>query len=632
MPLSRANDCQGELVARQPGLAALQVVFEKLGAPCDHTRRNALEALAEALARGAGRAPATDGGDAHALQPGYAALLARHILPCLSDASLPARAAAAALLGWLSPACVLPPLMRLCAARDARTRSAAALALTAVLRPHAPPPRALAALLRCLTHPAAAEGADGDGEGEGEAEQGGDTAVERAICCLGKWAADDVAPSAWPPLIDQLAGAMAAHPEHAALVRCASALGPGMGALGGPGAHVLRRVHASLAAQPEAPPGAGEVFARLQPLLLMRVLPVELFSEASSEGVLYDGGGGGAEFGSHACVADTLMRRMCDAREATDVRRLSAELYGRLRPLAAWPPLLARLLEAARTADWTCLRACLFAVCAALSARGADAVPGGLPPRSLLAALTSVLVHHSDGASAEAEEEVMKTQMGCIDCLSFLCAAQLGSAPAPAVRIVELGGDAGDGAPEDGVADVLAPLLEVVTCATDAPPWHAGAVPPAMLPTLRACCANVVISVSKRTEGLARGTLARRVLPVVAAGLARGAMPPAARAGAYQLLFVVAHHAGAQCAPFAADLAELAARTLRSSAAEQPDTRIAAAKLLTALLGGEAAVTQALAGSLRAVAEAVRDVARLDACAELRGVCETLARALGESV
>ncbi len=108
-------------------------------------------------------------------------------------------------------------------------------------------------------------------------------------------------------------------------------------------------------------------------------------------------------------------------------------------------------------------------------------------------------------------------------------------------------------------------------------------------------------------------------------------MPPTARAGAYQLLFATAYHVGAQAAPFASDLVALATRTLRASSQEDAATRIAAAKLLTALLGGDAAVVEALAGSLPAVAAAVRDVACMDASAELRAVCETLARALGEN-
>jgi hypothetical protein len=40
-------------------------------------------------------------------------------------------------------------------------------------------------------------------------------------------------------------------------------------------------------------------------------------------------------------------------------------------------------------------------------------------------------------------------------------------------------------------------------------------------------------------------------------------------------------------------------------------------------------VLTALAGSWRAVGDAVRGVAAMDASAELRSVCETLARALG---
>ncbi len=494
-------------------------MFDKLGAPSDVTRRNALEALSEALARGAGQAgkatmPSAPGPAAQELSPEYAALLAEKILPCLSDTSLPTRGAAAALLGRLSPSCVLPPLVRLLGARDARTRSAAAEALAAVLRHHVPPSRALAALLACITAPQEAEAADGSA---------GDTSMERAIGVLGKWAASHIAPEQWPPLIDELVRALTAAPSDPVLVRCAAALGPHMGASGGPCAHVLHCVHALLASQPEAPQASApesDVFVRLQPLLLLRVLPLDAFTDELAEEVLYSAAEFGATteapHGGAPCIASILLARMCDANEPAEVRRVSAELAGRLRPDVAWPALLSRTLDAERATDFPRLRACLFAACAALAARGAAAIPGSVPPsRALLRALTGVLVF--DGVADNAaltEEELMKTQMGCIDCLAMLCAAQLAAAPGAMARIEVLGGDSQGDA--ECVADVLSPLLDVATCARDAPPWHDAPVLPAVLPSLRACCANVVITASKHATSRAHAPLARRVLPVVA--------------------------------------------------------------------------------------------------------------------
>jgi hypothetical protein len=102
------------------------------------------------------------------------------------------------------------------------------------------------------------------------------------------------------------------------------------------------------------------------------------------------------------------------------------------------------------------------------------------------------------------------------------------------------------------------------------------------------------------------------------------------RPAAFQVLFATAHHAGAAAAPFARDLAELACGVLRAAGREDAPTRLGAAKLLTALLAADDAVLSELAGSWRAVGDAVRAVAAMDASQELRAVCETLARALGQ--
>lgn len=115
----------------------------------------------------------------------------------------------------------------------------------------------------------------------------------------------------------------------------------------------------------------------------------------------------------------------------------------------------------------------------------------------------------------------------------------------------------------------------------------------------------------------------------MSSALARTTMPAYARTACFQVLFATTHHAGVEAAPFASDLAELAAAALRAAGREDAATRLAAAKLLTALLAADDAVLTALAGSWRAIGDAVRGVSALDADAELRGVCETLSRALG---
>lgn len=527
-------------------------MFNKLGSPEVDVRRNALDAISEALARGAGALPASADTAPNAprdLRQDYALALVEKLVPCLSDRDLPTRNAAAALLGKLTPECVLPPLIQLCSDRDARTRSAAAEGVAAVFRLNEPA-HALRAFLACAAsqpipsvQAAAAPDLNQDDEAvaaaptpaaDPAAQEGRDTAVERAAGILRKWAVD-VACAAWPPLIDTLIAAMAAAPGDSTPVRVASALGTSMGGRGGPAAHLFARVQALLAAQCVPAAAITErdaVFHRLSPLLLLRVLPLDAFDDPLAEHALYgdlppaDADESVTDRGSDAsptCIAAVLLRRMSDEFEADDVRRVSAELAGRLRPSSAWPHLHAQILRFARRGCWPQLRAAIFAACSAHSARGTTAIPAGVPPAELLLELTRVLA--LDPAAPNADEaQLMKTQLGCIDFLASLVGAQLDVPTRLAsVRIAEVG------ASDSGCDDVLHALLALVTCAADTLPWSS---PDDLrdcdtLAAVRACCANAVIAAGRYVNGQARLALAQAVLPSISRRVAFEARPPA---------------------------------------------------------------------------------------------------------
>ena len=524
---------QGELVTQQPGLAALRHMLDKLASPSAVARRNTLSALCEALARGAGQAPHEHGGaDPHALLPEYAATLAERILPCLSDADLASRHAAAALFGRVSPSCVLPPLLQLCSHRDSRTRSAATVALVAVLQHHTPPARALTALLACIASPAAEDAAtsarparaltvDDAGAEAAVGASRHDVAVERAIDALRKWAAAEVVPTDVPFLTDALLSAVTAAPSDAALVRAAAALGTLMGAPGGPAAHTLRRLRELLVKQP-ASDAAPRLFERLSPLLLLRVLPLAAFDDPLTVQPLYEdlGNSEAGDTVAGRSIAAELLRRMVDTAEADDVRRVSSELVGRLRPAVAWPRLEKRIMCYAERQQLRELRACLFAACAAIAARGVAALPSSTPPsRALLASVTRLLTLTSNTHGDE--HELVKTHLGCMDFLAALVAAQLqtvrdgitsGVDAAPCSRIVEIGSS--DRA--DGCAAVLSCLLAVVTCSADTVPWCDDPLDAAALPSVRACFANALIAAGRLATVHSRAALAREILPVAA--------------------------------------------------------------------------------------------------------------------
>jgi hypothetical protein len=607
----------GELVARQPSGAALAVLLQRLSlAPCTSERLNVLEALLEALECGAGQAAGDSSTRQFVLEQHVAQQLLRGVLPLLSDAALRPRQAAARLLGRLSPHCACAALLPLLAAQAGATRSAAAEALAAVLRFSAQPAEALTAMLQLLS---------GDAQRGAEVEK----AQSRALDVLAAWAAsDELGVAERCTLVDALLAQMAASPGCSALVKAASALAPALCAPGGAAPHLLSRV-ASMLAAPTGEGGDGDeaVFRRLQPLLLLRMLPLSVFDDSASA-ALY---GGEQSCTSQSlpseCIASALLGRCADAGESGECRRLCAELLGRLRPTTAFPLLLAAVRGAAEAQQYQLLRSSLCALCSAFALRGSAAVPGTAPPPALLLLLLTRALEWP----AEAEE-VAKTQLGCIQLLALLVSSQLqrqARAPHRGITVLEASEEQRS---TDAVPDVLTPLLRLISCAEQSFPWARASPPAATLPQLRACCANALIVAATRGADVSTAaSLAQRAIPLLGTSLSGCAMSEDARASAFQVLFTTVHAAGGAAAPFAAQLASVAVASLQAARGREGEAaRVGAAKLLAALLACEECLKVVVDDKqLLRIAAALRGVAAMDESAELRSICEQVARFTG---
>lgn len=89
------------------------------------------------------------------------------------------------------------------------------------------------------------------------------------------------------------------------------------------------------------------------------------------------GGAGSAAWQQHprpGSVAAALLQRMASAGELPEVRRQAAELMGRMAAPGAERAVVSLVTSGAKSGDTLALRAGLFAMCAALSARGARAL------------------------------------------------------------------------------------------------------------------------------------------------------------------------------------------------------------------------------------------------------------------
>jgi len=422
------------------------------------------------------------------------------------------------------------------------------------------------------------------------------------------------------------------------------------------------------------------------------VLPLGALGDTTNADLYRQGGGGeskdaGGEAGAPSLsISDALLRQMVDASEVDNVRRLSAELAGRLDPgfvKAHCARLLASPACAGPSPDLRLLRTVCFVWCAMLAAWGAPVAPEhrhptaasdgiggtggggscrGAPGCGCDGCTTALLVRRLLAVlrAQRGGEELRKSQLGAMDCLAMLAWAELRRRPAAAEgscegqrrpRIVEL---PVEGVEEDvepsGVGKeapktaVLGGMMDILLgedgASLDGPFWRvaadneeaeAEAAGGGM--QLRICMANALIMLSRHVEGgRLEAAFGAAVLPRVAAALrgmlTPGGAPTPVAAAALQVLFTGTHKVGKALVSLdggrcVTDMMAIAALGLED--AQPAEVRLAAARLLAALLAldGLDAVNGAPA-AVDGLAAALSRAAFLDTSPEVRSVCEQL--------
>ncbi|KAG5555643.1 hypothetical protein RHGRI_006333 [Rhododendron griersonianum] len=120
---------------------------------------------------------------------------------------------------------------------------------------------------------------------------------------------------------------------------------------------------------------AHSLFDRLCPLLIIRLLPLRVFNNLNSSlmyGVLRDQGY--FDINDPECVAGILLNRAFNNLEFDDVRKLAAELSGRIHPQVLFPIIASQLEDAANDREILKIKACLFALCTSFVIRGRDSI------------------------------------------------------------------------------------------------------------------------------------------------------------------------------------------------------------------------------------------------------------------
>ncbi|XP_049934180.1 uncharacterized protein LOC116255757 isoform X3 [Nymphaea colorata] len=579
----------------------LQEIFGRLDSKNHVQRRNAIDVLSELMSLCA------DSGNE--LPSSLRRDIAKHLLERLGDEELINRVSAAKLFSQLDPSFVLPALLKYIYSHDKRLQSASSDAVVTLLKCQKDKLDVVSVLLDCLGDFSHSSNASKVSVQEAETitsdvpplRSGSREDIDLVLRLTPKWSASV---QDWNSLIEPLMDKMFGDPSNAVLLRFLSYINEEMADLGNVVLHRIllhmcsqRDINESLISKWKAGCYTENdsielkdmLFDRLCPLLLIRLLPLRVLDDLDSS-IVYGKlarSGKYDEKDDEDCIAAFLVNRAFHLLEFEDVRKIAAELCGRLHPQVILPIIEAQMQNAVLYHDMLKIKAGLFATCSSLMIRGKCSLhhPGMAKIRKMV---ESILLWPPDS------EEVSKAQHGCIDCLAFMVLAELqtsqhfNNSTQTMVNIIEEPIE--DTGLVSSVMPVLSYVIQKLTCQQysrstssssvqyqEKPSDTLGKVDLDSLEQLplsfRLCMANVLISTCQKLHGSEKLLFVQQIFPTL-------------------LHFV--------------------------------EERIAGAKLLLSLMAGEDVVVDNISGSLWEAKSLLESISMMDASSEVRRLCEKL--------
>lgn len=657
-----------EYFAINPDAEGIRELFARLDSDNNTTRRNALDVISELMAI------CSESG--HVLAPSLRENIGKHLLDRLGDEELTNRLQASKLFAQLDPSFVMPALVQLVYSRDVRVRSAASDAIVAVLRGQTHPCNVISVLLDCIRdnvqnaslpkHPRQV-GESLKYSGSAASHSGSGMDVDRIMRLVPKWSSTV---QDWDSLVKMLLHKMFAETSNAVIPRFLSEISNHL-------ADVTHTVFKLLISHMQKHKEANEdlllkwkegrlsecedtrikdiLFDRLSPLLVLKVLPLRAFNDLNSEELYGEFSTITARDGDtvvtaadEKCITGLLINRMCHLFEFEDVRKLAAELTGRLHPQVMLPLIGSHLEHAIHNRDILKLKSCLFAICNSLMIRGKESALHSvmIKVRHLI---TTVLLWPSMDS-----DEVAKAQHGCIDCLALMICAELqiseSSSQLSKVNMVQKKSKLIEEVMDQSehpsflsnVQDtVISSVVRNLTSQQQTFPFvmskelvfHSN-IPEDYKETFvpisfRLCMANVLISVCQKIS-LRQKSLLSNVPPSsfvdfvlsTLINFVQASDESQMRAACLQVIFAAVYHLKSSILPYANDLLNLSVGALRSKG--QAEERIAGAKLLASLMGSEEVIVSSIAPNLMEARIVLTNISLMDTSPELRNLCEKL--------
>ncbi|KAJ7535726.1 hypothetical protein O6H91_12G043800 [Diphasiastrum complanatum] len=685
-----------EYFSANPESSYFEKLFSFLDSEDAMQRKNALDVLSELWAI---NSKLVDAPESVLCQKIAKLLIAR-----LGDEELTNRIQASSLFSKLDPTYVLPALLQSMFSLDGRVRSAASSAILAVLNGCPDQCRVISVLLdcvRCLENVIRVPDHPGQiGKNNllnigMKALQGGSTMdADRIMHLVPKWAASV---RDWDSVISFILDKMFGEPSNPVIPKFLSKISSHLADNTNVVYDIIFRV---LKEQPVMLEGyighggvddtsksldgtlANDLFQRLSPLLVLKVLPLRAYDDMQCQ-ILYDSSMLDCVSTESTSIASILVNRMCALLEFEDVRKLSAELVGRLLPQVMLPQILEHLKGAISNIDTLRAKACIFALCNSLTLREESV------KHPLMKIIQELLCSVFLWTNANNSQEVEKTQHGCIDCFALMIRAELVFASS---RNSILPHNADLRCQMDFQMSVLSKVLNSLLgcndmiffperftssspqtdfswtsqCSTaqqnieggkllleksklDGNEWKMKCRPPegfvdtvmeikevtkltdssvdakeqhSVVPiALRVCMANILISACSKIPPSTHQLFSVMVLPPIV-NYAQDAKDSYLRAACLQVLFTSVYHLkSATVISSSPDLIRLSVTSLRGQGI--PEERINAAKLLAALLATEEALEE-IKPHLMDVQLALTNISHLDPSAELRAMCDKL--------
>ncbi|CAH2063814.1 unnamed protein product [Thlaspi arvense] len=603
---------------------SLSEVLQRLVAGTTAQRLNSMDVISEVILM------STDSVPSHIPWKDIADCL----LKCLGDEETYICEQTSELLKSIEPSFVLPELVTLIYSTNGKVQSSATKALLGVLQHQKEDSDVICMLLTCLSNTQALETSESNGHPTEDSTFDSD----RVLKLIPEWAKSV---QNWGSLIGPLLEKMFLEPSNAIMVRFLSCISEHLAdASDMVLLHVLshmkeqNKMDESFVSRSDTKSFIGKtklensLFDHLCPLLILRLLPQRVFDDIDSSTIYGEFLRGDSvneyrdiKFEDSQCIAAFLLERAFSKFEFDEVRKLAAELCGRIHPQVLFPTALLQLEKATELQDSLKIKACLFSICTSLVVRGSESFSHTVTPK-IRKVLEKILLWPSD------EDEISKVQHGCIDCLALMICAELqpleSSKTPKGAKIRTTGNDtSGVDASSNSVLDYTIHCLieDRSDCCSVPKPYIEHSIDEKPLPIpFRLCMANVLISACQKIPESAKKSFARKTLPPLVPSL-KFISAPEVRAACIQVLFSAMYHLKSTLVPFSSDLLKLALRFLEQGSQKE---KLAGAKLMASLMASEDVILENISEGLLEARSVLSKASLSDPSPDVREVCAKL--------